>query len=651
MFHYLGTCTTSRGAALPQWQVECVQLSDGTTTVPIYSDESSTPIATVSGVTNRAVCDDEGNYDFFVPEGTYSLRFYDSNGRFRRTLRYLTMYGANALPITGGTLSGDLTVPAATYGDNWSGSGKVPTRNDVYNRIEAILGVNMYTLIGVDGTGATDVRASLQAALDTGRMVYLPAGKIYAFGSQLTIPSGGGFFGPGTLRMLTGTGKFDQADYTGTAFAKSGIYINGKSNVRIQCKIDMETNAGIRTCNPITVVSSTNVEIDVEITGFKECQYGLIEWNTNTGGRVKAYVHDCGTAITTGLPSIQITALSVDNNRISGVNSKNLWFDVHAQNITMSADCIAAYGYQTDAVNLNGSGYGGHTGFVRSENVHEPLDIFTDLNNVKVVASTALFGVKIVHGARYNVIDATVDLYHKAAAYIGGGATRTTAFNQIKVTATRGGDIGTFGDVTAALIDGSGPAYGADNNTIEVSSYSDGVNLDYIASIYTGSNNQITYEGVGWAVKADRIVAPGTNNQIRRRRKGHVKAYKSAGGTIANDVTMIFDTEVKDYHGEYDNTTGVYTAKATTTIKVKVFFRLAGMPNGGKYGSMIRHNGAIVSRKSETNGGSTIDVFHEHSAQIDVVPGDLVFIRTDSPGFTHTYTGGPEWTYIEIEEI
>lgn len=92
MFHYFGTAATTKGDSLPGWQVECVNLTDGST-VSIYADENETAIETVSGIADRAVSDAEGNYDFFVNEGTYSLRFYDATGTFRRVQRYLPMYG------------------------------------------------------------------------------------------------------------------------------------------------------------------------------------------------------------------------------------------------------------------------------------------------------------------------------------------------------------------------------------------------------------------------------------------------------------------------------------------------------------------------------------------------------------------------------
>lgn len=43
------------------------------------------------------------------------------------------------LPLTGGTLSGDLIVPAEAYGGGWDGSNEVPTKNDVYDKIEAVI--------------------------------------------------------------------------------------------------------------------------------------------------------------------------------------------------------------------------------------------------------------------------------------------------------------------------------------------------------------------------------------------------------------------------------------------------------------------------------------------------------------------------------
>jgi hypothetical protein len=93
MYCYRSTVTTTKGDALPGWQVECVQNGDLTTPVTIYSDENLTAISSVSDVSNKAVADENGNFYFFVPDGLYGLRFYDSEGVYQRTERYFSMYG------------------------------------------------------------------------------------------------------------------------------------------------------------------------------------------------------------------------------------------------------------------------------------------------------------------------------------------------------------------------------------------------------------------------------------------------------------------------------------------------------------------------------------------------------------------------------
>jgi hypothetical protein len=57
------------------------------------------------------------------------------------------------LPLTGGTLSGDLVVPAEAYGVGWNGSNEVPTKNDVYDKIETLGGGTLDGLSDVVITG------------------------------------------------------------------------------------------------------------------------------------------------------------------------------------------------------------------------------------------------------------------------------------------------------------------------------------------------------------------------------------------------------------------------------------------------------------------------------------------------------------------
>ena len=40
--------------------------------------------------------------------------------------------------LSGGTFTGDITVPAEAYGAGWNGSNEVPTKNDLYDKIETM---------------------------------------------------------------------------------------------------------------------------------------------------------------------------------------------------------------------------------------------------------------------------------------------------------------------------------------------------------------------------------------------------------------------------------------------------------------------------------------------------------------------------------
>lgn len=95
MFHWFGVVQNTRGDALGGWQVGLVSV-DTQDVVSIFADENSTPILSVSDVANRAVSDEFGNYDFFVPSGTYTLQFYNSAGVFQRSQRFVAMFGADA---------------------------------------------------------------------------------------------------------------------------------------------------------------------------------------------------------------------------------------------------------------------------------------------------------------------------------------------------------------------------------------------------------------------------------------------------------------------------------------------------------------------------------------------------------------------------
>lgn len=65
----------------------------------------------------------------------------ESAGIGDNTGNYLTEELANALYLkkSGDTATGDIVVPAEVYGAGWNGSNEVPTKNDVYDKIETVV--------------------------------------------------------------------------------------------------------------------------------------------------------------------------------------------------------------------------------------------------------------------------------------------------------------------------------------------------------------------------------------------------------------------------------------------------------------------------------------------------------------------------------
>ncbi|SLK03712.1 hypothetical protein [Novosphingobium mathurense] len=347
------------------------------------------------------------------------------------------------------------------------------------------------------GDGATDDYTPLASALASGKKVWLEPGVTYAFGTQLAYSvDNSGFIGGGKLLMLTGTGEFDAADYTGTySTNRTGILIDGITNPVLDAIIEMETNASVRTCNAVTVVSCTNPNIKVEAYGFKEAKYGIVEANSNTGGVIDANVHDCG-ADSTSLGSMQITGLAVDGNRVGGVNSTGVRYFGRFKDIRLGAAAGAAYGEQTDGLNIQTVGYSGAICDVIAENVGEAFDCFGDHVIANVNAKDVVnYGVKLIHGASFCQVTATVDGCGIYGAVIGSDST-TKSCNRNNINLTVDG-VGTVSNPTspanqaAFATDGSSAAYQPTNNTITVNGRTNGATATHAVLLESGSGNLI----------------------------------------------------------------------------------------------------------------------------------------------------------------
>lgn len=95
MFHYFTTITNTRGDSLAGWKVEVVTTAIPPVVVPIFADAAGA----VQLASNRATADSSGNVDFFVAEGTYSLKFYNADGVYQWDQAVLSMYGMDSAAV------------------------------------------------------------------------------------------------------------------------------------------------------------------------------------------------------------------------------------------------------------------------------------------------------------------------------------------------------------------------------------------------------------------------------------------------------------------------------------------------------------------------------------------------------------------------
>jgi hypothetical protein len=145
MYHYVNSITNTRGDALTGFFVKAIDKTAGST-APIFADESSTPIAVVSGVTDAAQVDQDGNASFYIDSGEYHLDIYATDSTtFIKRIENVPMVTA-----------GDFVTPiqladegaAATIGA--SGGGTV---QDGLDRIGAFVGYDT-------GSGSTVIQST-----------------------------------------------------------------------------------------------------------------------------------------------------------------------------------------------------------------------------------------------------------------------------------------------------------------------------------------------------------------------------------------------------------------------------------------------------------------------------------------------------------
>lgn len=217
MFKYTNAFTNRSGDSLPGYFARLYD-SDGNQ-VDLFADDNGTPIATISGVANAALSDENGMFRWYVANGTYDIRFYDSNDTFVGPPEigvpmidasgvYTDLSdstGATLVGASGGTVQASLNARPTSAALAASGGAALvgTTDGNVQEFIDST--VTTFRAIGADPTGAVDCSALLVAALATYDRIEGTPGDTYLIGSQALIPANKEIIGNGaTLKFASG---------------------------------------------------------------------------------------------------------------------------------------------------------------------------------------------------------------------------------------------------------------------------------------------------------------------------------------------------------------------------------------------------------------------------------------------------------------
>jgi len=297
-----------------------------------------------------------------------------------------------------------------------------------------------------DGTATTlpttDDTAAIQTILDAGNIFNVPHAKLCKITQSLVITrNNSGLVGDGSGGLYMAAANFNN---TSLAFSDRygphtvGIYAHGLlaapwtplvHPVIKGIRIVSEVQQG-RSLSAVVVQNATQAKVSGnEIQGFP-LGVGVRIQSCVLGCEVaENYIHDfvdntTGWAVSS-VP--QITGIEVDNDVWNNVSSYQVIIrDNTIRNMLVGAAFLAAYGYQTDCINIarvttyNTSITGNHL-----DTCAEGVDNFSihAIINDNVVMNTYNFGIKNVHGASFvSVNDNTITNYGLAGIVVAGSS-------------------------------------------------------------------------------------------------------------------------------------------------------------------------------------------------------------------------------------
>ena len=531
---------------------------------------------------------------------------------------------------------------------------------------------------GAIGDGVTDDTAAIQAALNYalaqgGGGVLLAPGRTFKVSSKINVPSNCGLTGDGSPTIYATAAGFNNTSLTSKYASNSAVidlsgqigspYASSENPFIVGVKIESQTAQG-RLVDAIVCRNAINAQVQrCEIFGFA-VGCGIRAASLVGANFSDNYIHDFldNTTAWTGTP--QSTAIEIDNDKVNLIYSSGVKITNNKINsIVFGAAAIGIYGYQTDGVNIAGSGTVDYTISNNSiELVGEGIDTFGERGTIvgNSINNSYAAGIKLIHGASLNTVQSNVIRNTGIAAIIVSGSdivgVGNTTKNCIIGNVTENIDyLGVWAASTGTAnikIDNSDPSrtWRATDNVF-IGNSLDGSGK---AGIITGTdpdknvfvNNRIASQpSVAWVTGSETTPI---YDAIRTAFRAGLSANQSIPQNVYTKVQ--FNSEAFDIRSEYDNATNYrWTCQIPGVYSVKAQVRSSAIAANKDVQVAIRRNGNTFAYSQTEATGSDQTFFVSSNVQCAI--GDYIetfFSHSDTTA--KDITGVVELTYFTITQ-
>lgn len=299
-------------------------------------------------------------------------------------------------------------------------------------------------LIEDPADGATEVSATnyptLQAALDTRKVVRLADGVTYPVTAQLTIPAGGGLIGRGILTFnSTDFANTTPGDLSAQSIVLSALSVNDVTLRDFQMVGTCGVNSWIY---PIALRGVTKGDLrGLEISGLNAGT--MIKIDSSFDIKVQRNILRDAT-LDRNISGGQLSGVTTDDHRMNGVGSERLDITHNTlRNLSWTPAFLATYGPQSDGVNLQVGTRNCLVAHNVFEGLGEGVDCFGDDNIIadNITKNALGYSYKLIHGASRNLLDANVSINSGLGGVVVAGsntASKNTDSNTILNTVISG---------------------------------------------------------------------------------------------------------------------------------------------------------------------------------------------------------------------